>query len=128
MGRLAVVVLSTALLAGSAKAQAPSGLDRIDALQQQSAARQRAINLARDTAVRLNGGLSRYVPEACMFASGGRGGSCLVRSSSKGFLFRFKGGAPGWQQLGLPASTRSEILISADGRQVLEVLLNEPLR
>ena len=61
-------------------------------------------------------------------AGGGRGGSCLVRSSSKGFLFRFKGGAPGWQQLGLPASTRSEILISADGRQVLQVLLNEPLR
>jgi len=103
-------------------------LERIDALQQQAPARQRAMNLARNTVVKLNGGLSQYMPAACMFASGGSGGSCLVSSNDQGFLFRFNGGTPGWQQLGTPPTTTSEILISPDGRTVTQLIYNDPLR
>jgi len=103
-------------------------LERIDALQQQAPARQRAMNLARNTVVKLNGGLSQYMPAACMFASGGSGGSCLVSSNDQGFLFRFNGGTPGWQQLGTPPTTTSEILVSPDGRTVTQLIYNGPLR
>ncbi len=103
-------------------------LERIDQLQQQAPARQRALNLARNTVVKLNGGLSQYMPEACMFASGGSGGSCLVSSNDQGFLFRFNGGTPGWQQLGTAPTTTSEILISPDGRTVAQLIYNGPLR
>ena len=126
-------VLGLALLAPPAMAQAPGAsveqtFDRIDQLQQQSAARQRAINLARNTIVRLNGGLTQYMPAACMFASGGSGGSCLVQSDAQGFLFRFNGGVPGWQQLGTPPTLTSEVLISPDGRSVVQVISNGPVR
>jgi hypothetical protein len=103
-------------------------LEKIDQLQQQAPARQRALNLARNTVVQLNGGLSQYMPATCMFASGGSGGSCLVSSTDQGFLFRFNGGAPGWQQLGKPPTITSEILISPDGRTVAQVIYNGPLR
>ena len=103
-------------------------LERIDQLQQQAPARQRALNLARNTVVQLNGGLSQYMPAACMFSSGGSGGSCLVSSTDQGFLFRFNGGAPGWQQLGKPPTVSSEILISPDGRTVAQQIYNGPLR
>ena len=103
-------------------------LEKIDQLQQQAPARQRALNLARNTVVQLNGGLSQYMPAACMFASGGSGGSCLVSSTDQGFLFRFNGGAPGWQQLGKPPTITSEILISPDGRTVAQLIYNGPLR
>ena len=103
-------------------------LERIDALQQQAPARQRAMNLAGNTVVKLNGGLSQYMPAACMFASGGSGGSCLVSSNDQGFLFSFNGGTPGWQQLGTPPTTTSEILISPDGRTVTQLIYNGPLR
>ena len=103
-------------------------LERIDQLEQQAPARQRALNLARNTVVKLNGGLSQYMPAACMFSSGGSGGSCLVSNNDQGFLFLFNGGAPGWQQLGQPPTTTSEILISPDGRTVAELLYNGPLR
>ena len=102
--------------------------DRIERLQKEAAARQRAINLARNTVVRLNGGLTRYMPAACMFASAGGGNSCLIRQNSQGFLFRFNGGAPGWQQQNLAPTFSSEVLIAADGRSVLEVIYNGPLR
>ena len=102
--------------------------DRIERLQQEAAARQRAINLARNTVVRLNGGLTRYMPAACMFASAGGGNSCLIKQNSQGFLFRFNGGAPGWQQQNLAPTFSSEVLIAADGRSVLEVIYNGPLR
>ena len=103
-------------------------LQRIDALQQLAPARQRAINLARNTVVKLNGGLSRYMPAACMFASGGGVGGCLVQQNAQGFRFRFNGGSPGWQQLGTAPTTSSEILISPDGRSVVQVVYNGPLR
>jgi len=103
-------------------------LEQINQLQEQAPARQRAMNLARNTVVQLNRGLNQYRPAACMFASGGSGGSCLVRNDAQGFLFRFNGGAPGWQQLGQPPTTTSEILISPDGRTVVQVVYNGPLR
>ena len=130
---LLAVLVGLPVLTATAMAQAPGPtvqqtFDRIDQLQQQAAARQRAINLARNTIVRLNGGLTQYMPAACMFASGGSGGSCLVQSDAQGFLFRFNGGAPGWQQLGAPPSWSSEVLISPDGRTVLQVVANGPVR
>jgi hypothetical protein len=84
----------------------------------------RAINLARNTAVKLNGGLTVYRPAACMFSTDISGGSCLVHTNSDGYLYRFLGGAPGWQQLGLPATTETELLISPDGRTVVNLIYN----
>ena len=91
-----------------------------------SFARVRAVNLARDTAVKLNGGLTLYRPSKCMFDTSLGGGNCLIRRDSQGFLFRFLGGAPGWQQLGLPPTWETEILVSVDGRQVVQVVFNQP--
>ncbi|MFM2158361.1 MAG: hypothetical protein RLZZ124_835 [Cyanobacteriota bacterium] len=102
--------------------------DRIEQLQQLGAARQRAVNLARNTIVERNGGLGRYTPAACMFAGGRRLEPCLIQKSERGFQFRFMGGPPGWEQRGLPATILSEIWISPDGRRVLEVVYNGPLR
>lgn len=78
---------------------------------------QRAANLARNVAVRLNGGLGQYRPADCMFSLGG--GACRIRSDAKGFTFRFDGGSPGWQQLNLPPTVRTEITIDPTGRQVV---------
>ncbi|MFN9570869.1 MAG: hypothetical protein ACK59G_13160 [Cyanobacteriota bacterium] len=61
-----------------------------------------------------------------MFEQGG--GSCLVSRSSQGFTFRFLGGQPGWRQLGIPPTVETEILVSPDGRSVLEVIYNGPVR
>lgn len=86
----------------------------------------RAANLARMKAERLNGGLGVYRPAPCMFEQGG--GPCLVSRGSKGFTFRFLGGQPGWRQLGIPPTVETEILVSPDGRSVLEVIYNGPVR
>jgi hypothetical protein len=91
-----------------------------------SFARVRAVNLARDTAVKLNGGLTAYRPAKCMFDTSLGGGNCLIRRDDQGFLFRFLGGAPGWQELGLQPNWDTQILVSADGRQVLQVVFNQP--
>ncbi len=91
-----------------------------------SFARVRAVNLARDTAVKLNGGLTAYRPAKCMFDTSMDGNNCLIRRDDRGFLFRFLGGAPGWQQLGLQPNWDTEILVSSDGRQVVQVVFNQP--
>lgn len=106
--------------------QPAAALPDFDALQEQGASRTRASNLARMQAERLNGGLDLYRAEACM--SQGGGGSCFIGAQNGGLLFRFRGGPPGWQQLGLPANLETEILVAADGRQVLEVIYNGPPR
>ncbi|MEY4800544.1 MAG: hypothetical protein RLZZ213_991, partial [Cyanobacteriota bacterium] len=41
-----------------------------------------------------------------------------------GYLFRFLGGAPGWQQLNLAASVETEIRISSDGSTIIGIDYN----
>jgi hypothetical protein len=84
----------------------------------------RALNLARNHAVKLNGGLGTYRPSACMFTTEWSGSECLVRRDESGFLFRFLGGPPGWQQLNLAPTVETEILIAPDGRSVVQLLYN----
>ena len=43
--------------------------DKIEQMQKQGPSLQRAMNLARTKAISLNGGLSNYTPEACMFST-----------------------------------------------------------
>ncbi|WP_322774649.1 hypothetical protein [Synechococcus sp. CBW1107] len=84
--------------------------------------RQRATNVARMYAERLNGGLTVYRPDACMYNRGG--GDCLIKGDAKGYIFRFLGGPPGWQILGLAPTAETEIEVSADGRSVVKVIYN----
>lgn len=86
----------------------------------------RAANVARMKAESLNGGLGVYRTAPCMHEQGG--GECLVQTTGKGFLFRFFGGEPGWQPLGLPPKVETEILVAPDGRSVREVIYNGPPR
>ena len=82
----------------------------------------RAVNLARMRAETLNGGLIVYRAQRCMFEE--NGGSCLISRTANGMLFRFLGGPPGWQEQKQNATLETEILISPDGRQVLDVVFN----
>lgn len=89
-------------------------------------AQTKAANLARMRAERLNGGLSLYRADQCMHAL--RGEACLISNTEEGFLFRFKGGEPGWQQQIPPQPTLvTEVLISPDGDRILDVSYNGPL-
>ena len=101
-------------------ASAPSS--SIDSVKTSRSERQRAVNLARSAVVRLNGGLSVYRPDKCMFSSQAKG--CLIKSDSSGFLFVFDGGRPGWQQLGLAPTYQTKILVSPDGRSVSRIVYN----
>ncbi len=121
--RLLALATGLTLLAGPLALAPRPAPAQIDA--EVSFARVRAVNLARDTAVRLNGGLSVYRPAKCMFDTSLGGGSCLIRRDDQGFLFRFLGGAPGWQQEGLQPTWDTEILVSPDGRQVVQVVFNQ---
>ena len=87
-----------------------------------SQAQMRAANLARMEIERLNGGLNKYFTGQCMHQKGG--GSCMIRSDAQGFLFRFPGGAPGWEAKQKPATLESEILISPDGTRIEKVEYN----
>lgn len=99
----------------------------------------RAINLARTTAIAQNGGLSRYRPAQCMFQTANPENPCLINSPDDGnnnnardnrnnnsntYVFRFQGGSPGWQQQNQRPSVETEITVSADGRNVLQVNYN----
>ena len=86
----------------------------------------RAANMARMKAENLNGGLQVYRAAACMHQQAG--GPCLIQSSSAGYLFRFYGGGPGWQQLGNPPTVETEILVEPDGRSIQKVIYNGPIR
>lgn len=99
-------------------------LAALPALAQVSDSNVRAVNVARQWAINQNGGLSVYVPAKCMFDTGNGGGSCLVQNNNQGYVFRFLGGAPGWQQTGQPATTLTEIQVSTDGRSVVNVSYN----
>lgn len=84
----------------------------------------RALNLARNTGVNLNGGLTVYRPDACMFTTSAPENPCLLQRNEQGFLFRFLGGPPGWQVLNLPPTRETELLIAPDGRSVSQVVYN----
>lgn len=84
----------------------------------------RAINLARNTAVQLNGGLSVYRPAQCMFQTANAENPCLIANDSNGYTFRFQGGGPGWQALNQPPTQETEIQITPDGRTVTRVIYN----
>jgi hypothetical protein len=118
MGTAALVA---ALVAGSGISGAP-------AQAQVTFSAVRALNLARNQAVQQNGGLSVYRPAQCMFQTADAGNECLVSTDEDGFVFRFLGGIPGWEQFQMPASVETEVRISADGRTVEEVLYNGPPR
>jgi hypothetical protein len=131
----ALTVTPLVLCLGSlpSQAQTPSAprttgaMERIEGILADSQGLQRALNLARDSGIRLNGGLSVYRPANCMYA-GISDNPCLLRREERGFVFRFQGGAPGWEQLQLPPTTETEILVSKDGRTVVEVIYNGPRR
>jgi hypothetical protein len=95
--------------------------DKIDRLQKQGPSLQRAMNLARTKAVSLNGGLSNYVPAACMFSTSLVRQSCLIQADDLGFVFKFSGGRPGWQVQGVPPTVKTEVSISADGKTLLNI-------
>ena len=77
----------------------------------------RAINLAH-TASKSNGGLHLYHPSRCMYGNP-TNNPCLTKPDGKGFEFRFPGGPPGWEALGLPPTVESFVLIAPNGRSVL---------
>lgn len=90
-------------------------------------AQPKAANLARMRAESLNGGLSQYRAASCMYETGA--GSCLESISDGGFLFRFQGGPPGWQQQTPPNPTiETSVLVSRDGDRILEVTYNGTVR
>jgi len=88
--------------------------------------RGRAANFARVYAERLNGGLGIYRTASCMHQRDGA--ECLIVSDADGYRFRFLGGPPGWEQLGLAPTVETELLISPDGRDVVETIYNGPPR
>ena len=81
-------------------------------------ASKRAINLARGTAAKSNGGLRLYHPARCMYGNP-TNNPCLTKRDASGFEFRFMGGPPGWEVLGLPPTVMSIVLIAPDGRSVI---------
>lgn len=127
------LVLGSLLCGNQALAQEAGGpttaprttqtLERIDEILRESQGLQRAINLARTTATQLNGGLNLYRPASCMYA-GISNNPCLISREGGNFVFRFSGGAPGWEQFKLAPALETEIRISGDGRSVLEVIYN----
>ena len=88
---------------------------------------QRSVNLARDTAIRINGGLSQYRPGRCMFRGSDRN-PCITQSGLQGILFRIPGGPPGWEEAAAPPSLMTVLLISPDGRAVQQIISNGMLQ
>ncbi|MEB3199166.1 MAG: hypothetical protein VKK62_01405 [Synechococcaceae cyanobacterium] len=84
----------------------------------------RALNFAREYAVRLNGGLTVYRPAQCMFTTSAATNPCLIRSDRKGFTYRFLGGPPGWVSQGKPATRETELKVSTDGRSLVKLIYN----
>ncbi len=107
------------LLAGGLLASAPA---LVQAAVPHSALR--ALNLARNTAVQLNGGLRVYRPAQCMFETADVENPCLIANDGNGYTFRFLGGAPGWQALNQPATRETEIQVAPNGRTVTRVIYN----
>ena len=113
LSALAMIAGTGSLAATPLMAQAPVPASQV-----------RALNLARNTAVTENGGLSVYRPQPCMFQTSSGGGDCLVRDDSSGYTFQFLGGSPGWPEDGSDATTETEIQITPDGRSVSDIIYN----
>jgi hypothetical protein len=88
----------------------------------------RALNFARNAAVKLNGGLTLYQPERCMFSTSAASNPCLISSDAQGITYRFLGGPPGWQSQGLAATLETELVVSAEGTSLVRVIYNGPPR
>ena len=85
----------------------------------------KAANLARMRAESINGGLSNYRADRCMYSTGAP--DCLVEVNAAGYIFRFQGGAPGWQQRNpSQPSVITTVTVSADGESIRSVT-NGPL-
>ncbi len=113
LSALAMIAGTGSLAATPLMAQAPVPASQV-----------RALNLARNTAVTENGGLSVYRPQPCMFQTSSGGGDCLVQDDSSGYTFQFLGGSPGWPEDGSDATTETEIQITPDGRSVSDIIYN----
>lgn len=128
---LLLLFTPAAMAQGSPPAEQPqqrqSIIERLGQLEQESQSLQRAVNLARNTVVELNGGLRQYQPGLCMVEAR-RIQECLISRGPSGFVFRFPGGPPGWVAEQKAPTVESEISIAADGRSVLRTLYNGPPR
>ena len=94
--------------------------------QTDSMAPKRALNLARDTAIRMNGGLAKYRPGRCMY-KGVSNNPCLAQRDASGFIFHFPGGQPGWQESGTPPSQVTVLRVAPDGRSITQTIHNGSL-
>ncbi len=94
--------------------------------QTDAMAPKRALNLARDTAIRMNGGLGKYRPGRCMY-QGVSNNPCLAQRDASGFIFHFPGGQPGWQESGTPPTQVTVLRVSPDGRAITQTIHNGPL-
>jgi len=83
----------------------------------------RAINLAREYGIKLNGGLGKYRPGKCMFQAPSQN-PCLARKDAQGYIFHFPGGSPGWQEYGQPPALMTILRVTSDGRNIPEVIYN----
>jgi hypothetical protein len=123
-----VMPLATGVMVLGATLLGSSGLSGSPARAQVTYSAVRALNLARNAAVQKNGGLNVYRPAQCMFQTADAGNDCLLSMDDDGFVFRFLGGVPGWEQYRMPASVETEVRISADGRTVEQLIYNGPPR
>ena len=114
-------ILLTALLLSSALHVPTPTRAQTDPL-----APKRALNLARDTAIRINGGLSNYRPGRCMYR-GIANNPCLAQRDASGFIFHFPGGQPGWQESGTPPTQVTVLRVSPDGRTITQTIHNGSL-
>ena len=107
---------------GQSIAQAPA---IIPAPTNDPMAVKRGLNLARGTAIRLNGGLNQYRPARCMFASSVNN-RCLAQKDDSGMVFHFPGGAPGWEETGTPPTIVTILKVAPDGRAITQQIYNGP--
>lgn len=101
-----------------ATAHTMQAMVRTEARELVPTASKRAINLARGAATASNGGLRIYHPARCMYLNP-TNNPCLTKRDGDGYEFRFKGGSPGWEAIGIPPTIESIVLIAPDGRSVV---------
>ena len=83
-------------------------------------AARRALNLARGAATARNGGLRLYRSSRCMYISTANN-PCLTHAGPAGIEFNIPGGTPGWEERGEAPAVMTRILVSADGRSLLQI-------